>query len=133
MLEVEVTSGQSWNFIFFCESSQSSHSLIEILLLHKIIKYSRRISQAIKRLKLRNTMLKRLNLMLQKKAISWVPDSAPPLSLFRTWIRASSGLISSISASVGGESHEANFFRFLAASKEAMPYWSEEETFWSFM
>jgi hypothetical protein len=123
MLKVEVTSGQVWNFIFFRESSQSSHSLVEIILLHKIIRYSRRISQARKRPKLRNTMLKRLDSTLQ------IPDNAPPLSLFRTWIRASSGLISSISASVGGESHEANFFRVLVASKWAMPYWSEEETF----
>jgi hypothetical protein len=28
------------------ESSKSSHSLVEILLLHKIFRYSRRISQA---------------------------------------------------------------------------------------
>jgi hypothetical protein len=44
-------------------------------------------------------------------------------------MRARSGLISSISASVGGESHEVNFCTSLEASKEAMPYWSEEETF----
>jgi hypothetical protein len=40
-------------------------------------------------------------------------------------------VISSISASVGGESHEANFFTSFEASKGAMPYWSEEETFQS--
>jgi hypothetical protein len=44
-------------------------------------------------------------------------------------MQARSGLISSISAFVGGESHEANFFTSLEASKGAMPYWSEEETF----
>jgi hypothetical protein len=70
MFEVEVTSGQSWNFIFFHESSQSSHSLVEIILLHKIIRYSRRISQARERPKLRNTMLKRLNSTLQEKTPS---------------------------------------------------------------
>jgi hypothetical protein len=46
-------------------------------------------------------------------------------------MQAKSGLISSISASVGGESHEANFFTSLEASKGEMLYWSEEETFWS--
>jgi hypothetical protein len=44
-------------------------------------------------------------------------------------MRASRGLMSSISASVGGESHEANFFNSLSASKGAMLYWSEEEFF----
>jgi hypothetical protein len=61
MLEVEETSGQNCNFMVFRESSKSSHSLVEILLLHKIIRYSRRISQARKRPKFGNTMLKRLN------------------------------------------------------------------------
>jgi hypothetical protein len=61
MLEVEEISGQSWNFMIFHESSQSSHSLVEILLLHKIVRYSRRISQARERPKFGNTMLKRLN------------------------------------------------------------------------
>jgi hypothetical protein len=37
MLEVEVTSGQIRNFMIFSESSKSSHSLVEILLLHKIV------------------------------------------------------------------------------------------------
>jgi hypothetical protein len=46
MLGVEVTSGQFCDFMIFCESSKSSHSLVEILLLHKIFRYSRRISQA---------------------------------------------------------------------------------------
>jgi hypothetical protein len=44
-------------------------------------------------------------------------------------MRVRSGLISSISASVGGESHDDNFFRSLLASKGAMPYWLEEEFF----
>jgi hypothetical protein len=44
MLGVEVTNGQIRNFMIFSESSKSSHSLVEILLLHKIIRYSRRIS-----------------------------------------------------------------------------------------
>jgi hypothetical protein len=44
-------------------------------------------------------------------------------------MRARSGLISSISASVGGESHEANFFNSWEASNGAMPYLSEEELF----
>jgi hypothetical protein len=61
--------------------------------------------------------------------MSYIPDSAHPLALFRAWMRASKGLILSISASVGGESHHDNFFRSLLASKGAMPYWSEEEFF----
>jgi hypothetical protein len=65
----------------------------------------------------------------KKNAIRWVPDSAPPLPPFSSWMQARSGLISSISASVGGESHEANFFTSLETSKGGMPYWSEGETF----
>jgi hypothetical protein len=37
--------------------------------------------------------------------------------------------MSFISVSVGGGSHEANFFSSLLASKGAMPYWLEEEFF----
>jgi hypothetical protein len=65
----------------------------------------------------------------RKNDISCVPDNAPPIPLFRVWMQASRGLMTSISASVGGESHEANFFSSLLASKGAMPYWSEEEFF----
>jgi hypothetical protein len=46
MLGIKVTSSQICNFMIFSESSKSSHSLAEILLLHKIVRYSRRISQA---------------------------------------------------------------------------------------
>jgi hypothetical protein len=67
MLEVKETGGQYWNFVIFRESGQSSLSLVEIFLLHKIIRYSRRISQARKRPKFGNTMLKRLNSSLQEK------------------------------------------------------------------
>jgi hypothetical protein len=63
-----------------------------------------------------------------KNAISWVPERAPPLPLFRNWMRAKSGLISSISVSVGGESHKVNFFTSFEVSKGAMPYLSEDET-----
>jgi hypothetical protein len=62
MLEVEEISSYSWNFMIFCESSQSSHSLVEILLIHIIFRYLRRI-----RPKFGNTMLKRLNSPLQKE------------------------------------------------------------------
>jgi hypothetical protein len=65
--------------------------------------------------------------------MSCVPDSAPPLPLFSSWMQARSGLISSISASVGGESHKANFFSSWEASNRAMPYLSEEELFQSLM
>jgi hypothetical protein len=49
------------------ESSKSSHSLVEILLLHKIFRYSRRISQARKCPQFGKAMLQRLNSTLQKK------------------------------------------------------------------
>jgi hypothetical protein len=42
-------------------------------------------------------------------------------------MRVNSGAISSISASVGSESHDANFFNSLEASKGARPYSSSEE------
>jgi hypothetical protein len=61
--------------------------------------------------------------------MSWVPERAPPLPPFSSWIRARSGLISYISASVGDESHEANFFNSWEASNAAIPYLSEEEIF----
>jgi hypothetical protein len=67
MLEVEEISGQRWNFMVFRESSQSSHLLVEILLIHIIFGYSRRVFQARVRPKFGNTMLKRLNSPLQKK------------------------------------------------------------------
>jgi hypothetical protein len=44
MLGVKETSGQFYNFMVFRESSKSSHSLVEIFLLHKIVRYSRKIS-----------------------------------------------------------------------------------------
>jgi hypothetical protein len=46
-------------------------------------------------------------------------------------MRVSSGAISSISASVGAESHDDNFFNSLEASKRAKPYSSLEEALWS--
>jgi hypothetical protein len=46
MLGVEVTSSLLRNFMILGESGKSSHSLVEFLLLHKIFRYSRRISQA---------------------------------------------------------------------------------------
>jgi hypothetical protein len=49
------------------ESSKSSHTLVEILLLHKIFGYSRRILQAGKSPQLGETMLQGLNSMLQEK------------------------------------------------------------------
>jgi hypothetical protein len=48
-------------------------------------------------------------------------------------MQVSSGLMSSILASVGGKSHDDNFFRSWLASKGAMPYLSKEEFFWSLM
>jgi hypothetical protein len=42
-------------------------------------------------------------------------------------MRVSSGAIASISASVGVESHDDNFFNSLEASKRAKPYSSLEE------
>jgi hypothetical protein len=55
-----------------------------------------------------------------KNDISCIPNNAPPLALFRAWMRASRGLILSILAFVGGESHDVNFFSSLVASKGAM-------------
>jgi hypothetical protein len=49
------------------ESSKSPHSLVEILLLHKIFRYSRRISQARKCPQFGEVMVQRLNSTLQKK------------------------------------------------------------------
>jgi hypothetical protein len=49
------------------ESSQSSHTLVEILLLHKIFGYLRRILQAGKSPQLGETILQGLNSMLQEK------------------------------------------------------------------
>jgi hypothetical protein len=49
--------------------------------------------------------------------MSCVPVSAPPAAPFRLWMRDNKGLISSISASVGGESHNVNFVKLLVASK----------------
>jgi hypothetical protein len=49
------------------ESSKRSHSLVEILLLHKIFRYSRRISQAGKCPQFGKAMLQRLNSTLQEK------------------------------------------------------------------
>jgi hypothetical protein len=51
----------------FGESSKSSHPLVEILLLQKIIRYSRRIPQARKRPQFGKMVLKRLNSTLQEK------------------------------------------------------------------
>jgi hypothetical protein len=42
-------------------------------------------------------------------------------------MRVNSGAIFSISASVGAESHDDNFFKSLEASKGAKPYSSLEE------
>jgi hypothetical protein len=66
-LEVEETSGQFCNFMIFHESSKRSHSLVEILLLYEIVRYSRRIPQARKRPKFGNAVLNRLNSPLQEK------------------------------------------------------------------
>jgi hypothetical protein len=49
------------------ESSSSSHTLVEILLHHKIFGYSRRILQAGKSPQLGETMLQGLNSTLQEK------------------------------------------------------------------
>jgi hypothetical protein len=67
MLGVEVSSGQICNLVIFSESSKSSHSLVKILLLHKIFRYSRRISQARKCPQFGEKMLQGLNSMLQEK------------------------------------------------------------------
>jgi hypothetical protein len=69
--------------------------------------------------------------LCRKNIMSYVPVSAPPAAPFRLWMRDSKGLISSILASVGGESHDINFVRPLVASKGAIPNLSEEEVFWS--
>jgi hypothetical protein len=44
-------------------------------------------------------------------------------------MQANKGLISSTSASMGGESHDVNFIKLLVASKGAIPNLSEEEAF----
>jgi hypothetical protein len=49
------------------ESSKSSYSLVKIVLLHKIFRYSRRISQARKCPQFGKAMLQRLNSTLQEK------------------------------------------------------------------
>jgi hypothetical protein len=67
MLGVEVISSQFLNFMILGESSKSSDSSVEIFLLHKIFRYSRRISQARKYPHFGKTMLQGLNSMLQEK------------------------------------------------------------------
>jgi hypothetical protein len=45
-----------------------------------------------------------------KKAMSWIPDKAPPRPVFRVLMRERRGRISATSASEGSESHDFNFF-----------------------
>jgi hypothetical protein len=53
--------------MIFGESGKSSHTLVKILLLHKMFRYSRRIPQAGKSPQLGETMLQGLNPTLQEK------------------------------------------------------------------
>jgi hypothetical protein len=53
--------------MIFGESGKSSHTPVEILLLHEIFRYSRRILQARKSPQLGKTMLQGLNPTLQEK------------------------------------------------------------------
>jgi hypothetical protein len=66
MLGVEVASSQICNFMILGESSKHSNTFVEILLLHKIFRYSRRILQARKSPQLGGTMLQGLNSTLQE-------------------------------------------------------------------
>jgi hypothetical protein len=133
MLGVEIMGGQVRNCVILGELGKIPDPLVGILLLNQIFRDSRRIYQARVTPKLGETMLQGLNLTLYKKAMSWIPDRAPPLPPFRVWIWSSSGAISFISASVGGKSHDANFFNSLEASKGAKPYSSSEEALRSLM
>jgi hypothetical protein len=67
MLGVKEISGQCWNVMVFGESSQGSHSFVEILLLYVLFRHLRRIFQARVCPKFGNMMLKRLDTPLQKK------------------------------------------------------------------
>jgi hypothetical protein len=115
------------------ESSKSSHTPVEILLLHKIFRYPRRIPQAEKSPQLGETMLQGLNPMLQEKRHELCTRQRTSSTTFQLLDAGQGGLISSISASVGGEFHEANFFNSWEASNGAMSYLSEEELFRSLM
>jgi hypothetical protein len=64
-----------------------------------------------------------------KNIMSCIPVTTPPVALFRFWMQANKGLISSTSVSVEGESHDVNFIKLLVASKGAIPNLSEEEAF----
>jgi hypothetical protein len=65
------------------ESGKSSHTPVEILLLHKIFRYSRRILQAIKSPQLGKTMLQGLNPMLQEKSHKLCTRKGTSLATFQ--------------------------------------------------